>query len=552
LINLPAPTFNLWSEPWLSVERPSGQLRTLSLEQTLLQAEKIHALYDPSPLIVVGIHRLLVAILQSSYAPQHIPDLLQIWRDERFLPDKIAAFGAQYTDRFDLFAEEVPFYQTADLPLQPAKGNKAKPVGYLLQEQPAGTAVTHYNHSYDKKCIFCSHCAAKGLLTMPAFASSGGAGIKPSINGVPPIYVLPGGKTLFHSLAASLTSPKFQPMNWVPNRAWWERPSPTIVEKKGEVLEVGYLDGLTFPARRIRLHPIHMNSPCSRCGTQTSWGVQTMVYEMGESRPKDAPFWRDPFAAYRMPKDENSPPLPIRPVAGRALWREFAGLFLPTQEEGGKSSRRPSVVEQIEYVRRKDKSAVPFQSNIPLRVIGLRTDMKMKIFEWEESGFLVPPHLLSDYEISQNIQDGIEFARWCDNSIKGTLHQYFGGGGKSERYKSLKQQMSQTYWQHLGIYFYDYIKGYTDETDVEILFQKWLDTVIKEALAAFRKTITMLPSTGAIPVPPKVKRYKNGKRQELRMIRLREDALNDCHKFIKGYRNKRHPQSEEISDESTS
>lgn len=199
-------------------------------------------------------------------------------------------------------------------------------MGYLLPEQTAGTAVTHYNHTYDAEQILCAACCAKGLLTIPAFASSGGAGIKPSINGVPPIYIIPGGETYYRSLISSLVTPNFQPEIADRNNdtPWWRR--EPIVGKKAELLRVGYLHSLTFPARRVRLHPEPMNGPCSRCGDTAAWGAAEMVYEMGESRSSDA-FWRDPFAAYRLKEEKQ--PLPIRPVQGRAAWREFSGLFLP-------------------------------------------------------------------------------------------------------------------------------------------------------------------------------------------------------------------------------
>ncbi|MCB0195948.1 MAG: type I-E CRISPR-associated protein Cse1/CasA, partial [Anaerolineae bacterium] len=199
------PSFNLWHEPWITVERLDGKLDILNIRQVLTKAHHIRALYEPSPLDGFSIHRLLVAILQDAYQPESRRDLKKLWQDGQFSTALLQPFEQRYAARFDLFSAKAPFLQSADLSLQPAKTDKPKPVGYLLLEQPAGTAVTHYTHAYDDTQQFCSHCAAKGLLVIPAFASSGGAGIKPSINGVPPIYVLPGGQTLFASLCASLT-----------------------------------------------------------------------------------------------------------------------------------------------------------------------------------------------------------------------------------------------------------------------------------------------------------------------------------------------------------
>jgi len=509
------------------VEQPSGDIHTVSIAEILTNAHNIRAIYDPSPLVVVGIHRLLVAILQTIYSPQNPRHLVEIWRDKKFIPEKVNDFGTEYADRFDLFAEDVPFYQTSDISLEPTKENKAKSVGYLFQEQPAGTAVTHYNHSYDANLTLCSHCAVKGLLIMPAFASSGGAGIKPSINGVPPIYVLPGGEHLFHSLVASLATPAFQPGANSDGGAWWQRPSPIIVEKSREVRRVNYLHSLTFPARRIRLHPTPLYEPCSRCGQKTKWGVQTMVYQMGESRSKTAKWWQDPFAAYQVPKKEDVNPLPVRPVAGRALWREFRSLFLPHEEnDKGLKALRPSIISQIEEVWRADRTILPY-SNIPLRVIGLRTDMKAKIFEWEEAGYQIPPSLLNDLKVANDIQESIAFAVTTDNITKKSFHKYFGGGGKTGRYATLKKQMSQHYWQLLGAKFQSQLLSYTPNADLKKLFHDWLDITIYEALTSFEETVNMLPNDGVT-------------------LLKRQEAINDCRKNVFGYRKKNFPRPEEV------
>lgn len=524
------PSFNLWSEPWITVEQSPGTLNTLSIEQLLREAHNIHALYDPSPLVVVGIHRLLVAILQAAYRPQKTPDLVRIWQEKAFSAEKIADFGAKYADRFDIFSVQAPFMQTADLHPRPTKEDNAKPIGYLLEEQPAGTAVTHYNHTYDDHQILCSCCAAKGLLTMPAFASSGGAGIKPSINGVPPIYILPGGDTLFQALAGSLTTPSYQPNTpGAQDLPWWERPLPTLVEKKGEVRRVSYLHSLTFPARRIRLHPTPLASACSRCGHQTVWGVQTMVYEMGESRDQEASWWRDPFAAYRKPKNEKEEPLPVRPVEGRALWREYAAIFLPQQaDEKGQKAVRPALLEQLEAVWGVNKTALPY-TLFPLRTIGLRTDMKMKIFEWEEAGFAVPPRLFTDPQAADRIQIAIEFAKECDGMMKSTFNKHFSGGNKGERYTALKQGMSREYWQQMGQKFQGYIKQHTEAADTFALFHQWLDITIQTANQIFEDTTLNLPSDG-------------------HTLHERQAAIIQCRKLIFGYRKKNHskPQEEPV------
>ena len=526
--NLPPPNFNLWREPWIEVAYPDGVLQTLSLAQVLTEAHEIHALYEPSPLVSLAIHRLLTAVLQHIYNPPRPSALPAIWREGQFSADKITDFGARFAERFDLFSEETPFLQTADLPLQPAKGDNAKPVAYLFQEQTAGTAVTHYNHVYDESQILCASCAAKGLLLIPPFASSGGKGIKPSINGVPPIYVLPGGETLFQSLAASLVSQPYQPVPSQNERdeAWWER-APVIIGKSEEIRRVGYLYSLLFPARRVRLHPVNLHQPCSRCGQQTTWGVRTMIFEMGESRPKNSAFWRDPFAAYRPQKEGNDAPLPIRPVEGRALWREFAGLFLPDKSEASQAIR-PAILDQLEAIFAQGGPQLYPNGRVPVRTVGLRTDMKMKIFEWEESGFILTPHLLQDDNTAAQIKTVVEIAQECDRILKGSFSTYFGGG-KSEKYTPLRLQMSQQYWQRLGEAFHQHLTQYTPTADLRRLQDEWVATVLGVAIDIFQETADNLPNDGPT-------------------LMKRQHAINHNRAKLYSFRNKKYPKLQEENE----
>ena len=210
-----------------------------------------------------------------------------------------------------------------------------------------------------------------------------------------------------------------------------------------------------------------------------TWCASEMIFEMGESRPKDAAFWQDPFAAYRI--REKQGPVPIRPNEGRAVWREYSSLFLP--QRASTSFLRPSVIDQLEELG----DGLPYDEETPLPFIttGLRTDMKMKIWEWESSGFLVPPSMLSNPFTAVKVENGLDFAAKCDFIIKSTFRQYFGGDGKSERSSSLKMRMSQRYWKRLASPFDVFIHSLAFATDLDNPYHTWLDIVQDTAIEEF-------------------------------------------------------------------
>lgn len=493
------PTFNLWTEPWITVETEDNGTVQRSIYDVLLDAHKYQDIYDPSPLVIVGIHRLLTAIVQDIYDPQQEEEIADIWQQQQFAIDKLQQFGIDYAYRFDLFSEDYPFLQSADLPLQWSKGEKPAPksVASLFPDSPSGTGVTHYRHNMEAEFTLGGSSLAKGVLLLSAFATSGGSGIKPSINGVPPIYVLPGGKSIFESLVLSMIVPSRQPdvRDTSADLVWWKR-DPFVLEK-AEINHVGYLHSLTFPARRIRFHPIQNNGPYSSLGESSNWGAQTMIFQMGESRPKDAPFWFDPFAAYRLPDPKSKskkpkPPTPVRPVDGRQLWREFASLFLQDREQ---RTQQPAVLNQLSYLI-DEYGLIDGMSAYPFRCIGMRTDMKAKVFEWVDTGFTVSPALLSDPEAGYLVQQSINFASECAGKISATFRQTFGGSGKDERNKKQKQQMVDAFWRELTIPFRHYVISLVDIDKREQQEVDWLNTVIATGLKVFQDTAKQV-GTGA-------------------------------------------------------
>lgn len=497
------PIYNLWDEAWIGIERVDGSIGWAGIGETLCDSHQILALYDPSPLVVAGIHRLLIAVLQAALQPESNRELEQLWKTRCFPEEPIVAFEQRYGGRFELFSLDQPFLQSADLTLKPAKGDPVKTVAYLMPDIPSGTAITHYRHGGEESHRFCPACAAGGLTIMPAFATSGGAGIKPSINGVPPLYILPGGKNLFESLAASLLQPGHFPAIApdAVDRPWWDRPA--MVPRSSEVAGVGYLHSLTFPARRVRLHPEYLPGQCTRCGRESTWQVRTMIYEMGECQSDGAPVWMDPFAAYRLPDSDKGKLTPIRPSEGKATWREFGGLFLRQAGDSGpikkRATKRPQVLEQITDLFADDPDFVgPGTYQWSFRCIGMRTDMKAKVFEWVDTAFEVPLVLLMDPDAAGREVDGaVQMANDCASILSGSFREAFNDKSrKSDRYTHPRLAMLKGYWTKLAVEFRTFVLA-LDPGAPAAARRTWAEGVVKTARLVFWKTLEGIPDDAA-------------------------------------------------------
>ncbi len=456
-------SFDLWLEPWIRVQNGSGEAAVIGLREALYEAWRWRDLADPSPLVAAAEQRLLVAILQDALRPETDADLVALWKEPRLPVEPLDVFETHYADRFDLFSPDRPFLQSADLGLVPSKTDIVKSVFTLHPDWPAGGESTHFRHGQEDSEPLCPACAAAGLVLQSAFAAAAGRGIGPSINGAPPLYVLPQKDTLAESLVASLVTPDRYPIpaDRGTDDAWW-RHDP-IVGRRRFVPSVGYVHSLTFPARQARLHPAQAGGrACVRCGARGAWVVWTMVCNMGETRVGATTFWQDPFLAYKVPRDAKKGPLPLRPQSGRALWRDYGSLFLDTGRGAESASSRPKVLAQIDAVvgaidaeaERASALADPAEKSagdaLHVRCVGMRTD-QAKVFEWVDEGLQVPLALLHSRDAAIEIELGLGFAE----RIRLDLLVAWGKHIETRRmrYRAERTRMLDDYWARLAAPF---------------------------------------------------------------------------------------------------
>ena len=504
----PPISFNLWTAPWIRVTRRDGSDAELSIGACLAEAHTLAALSDPSPLVVGGTHRLLAAILQAIYAPDDLGELATLLRVGQFDPARLEQFAAQHAERFDLFHPTAPFLQTGDVPLdgwkKPGKGQKhewgePKSIASLFAEVPAATKRTHFHHVTDQGHQLCPACCARGLVTIPAFASSEGAGIRPSINGVPPIYVLPVGDSLFQALTLSLASADYQPTGADPRRAalaCWN--GPTTISRSGQVSAVGYLESLTFPARRVRLYPQYVSGLCTNCGGHTELAVGELLSEMGHWLSEGSGIWEDPFAAFRKPrgrsKSDDAGPKPVRPEEGKALWREYSGLLLAERD----AQLRPRLVKQV--AKLVERGALDAAHSLRFRCVGIRTDGKAKFFEWLDEALEAPPSLLTDDEAAYAVDQAIERAGEVERLIGFTFERHFRPrrsladrvDPRVVRFKTLRARLSADYWQQLAPLFRSFIRALAAVDARAATEQAWAEGVLREGRRSFDGAVAQI------------------------------------------------------------
>ena len=307
-------TFDLITEPWIPVLDVQGNYLEVGLAQALANADSYQSVAASTALETAAILRLLLAVAHRTHNTSGRKNWGEVWQRGSFDQAVLNSYWQKWSDRFDLFHPDRPFYQ------QPTK--RKKPVstaGFF----PGLAAADHYNHSVQLAQQDLSPAeAARNLLVAQTFGLSGGCIPSERLSHKAASWVAGmvffiEGDTLCQTLMYNLlrydqehpTTDLYFAEDDRPN---WEADDPY----KPRSQPYGYLDYLTWPSRMIWLMP------------ETRDG-RTIVQSYVDFVGLPPPVVLDPFKFYR--KDKNSKnatgyiPLYLNP--SKAVWRSSSAIM---------------------------------------------------------------------------------------------------------------------------------------------------------------------------------------------------------------------------------
>lgn len=428
------PSFNVLTEPWIPVTRlEDGSRDELGILTCLEQAHELRDIRDPAPIVEFGMYRLLVAfmldaLILAKRRPEDPLDLEMLIESTRFDSGVIKDYANQCGDVFDLFHPERPFLQTN------MEGAKPKPLAGMFPATPSGTNANHWHHKHEDSLRVPVQEAARLLTTISPFMTAGGAGLSPSINGAPAIYALPTGRNLFETIVLNV------PLRNNQERgdgavAWRSRQSPGQERSQATTTEA-----LTWRPRQIQLVP--------EIGDGNNVRVCAMRFERGDSTRVA---WIDASLAYRYSKDKVTP---IRMRESRPLWRDAGPLVLLNDGEHGQaekkvSFRRPDVVEEAFALTNA-------RDPLLIQIYGMRTDMKMKVFEWAKSAWSVPSKLGRSTRLGSLVHRELDRAEQAAYGLRSCIKALYPreGAGNKEALGTIANRCESRYWQLLESGFY--------------------------------------------------------------------------------------------------
>jgi CRISPR system Cascade subunit CasA len=391
--------FSLWTEPWIPVQPLEGKgtkvaedkVTKVGLFQALAEAHTLRGILDPSPLVTVALHRLLLALVYRTQPLKNFADWQAIWKAGRFQTAALAAYGEAWAERFDLLHPTRPFYQVPFMP-----DEKVHPVAALLLEAASGNNPALFDHGRVEGAeAIPLDRAACYLLAHQWFAIGGGVS-KPFNRMDAPLtkglVVEVIGRSLFETLllnAMPLEHWRDLAPAMADDRPFWEEASPPEPVKEGTLVR-GPLHYLTWQSRQVHLVVDADRRVVTGCQIAQRYCL-----------PKDGGRV-DPGKSYYVDEKKDSGWLPRRLQKDRAAWRLTHVLLQPT--EGAKA--QPQVVSWLAALRRRERmGSIALPKAVSLSVSGLTTDPKLaaKVDLWRREEIGLPLAILESDDLIRQV-----------------------------------------------------------------------------------------------------------------------------------------------------
>ncbi len=379
----------------------------------LVEAPQIREIVDPSPLVTVALHRLLLAILHRNFGPEGAGEWQALWKASKWDAEILATYFQGWRHRFDLFDQRQPFYQTADIDF-----SLEVPVSKLTHELASGNNPTLFDHCADDVPKALSPAqAARYLVAHQSFAVGGlitrlpgeGASAKAA-----PLtkaaVVLVRGKNLFQTLMLNLhrCSPKDEePFKAeVDDSLAWERAEETRAEDR---YPKGYLDLLTWQSRRIRLHPEQ--------DVDGRWVVKHVVIMKGNQFSDGLDHHSSEtmvaFGRVEKPAKGQAPWPPVTFQEKRALWRDSLSLFQSVEEK----QARPKTLDWLNDL--VSEGVLARSQTLQMDMLGLSTD-RAKVNFWRHEHLPLPLAYLDNDDLLSKLRVALDIAENAGKALWGS------------------------------------------------------------------------------------------------------------------------------------
>lgn len=387
--------FNLVKDPWIQVIHENGTLQTVSLIELIDKGPLFRALVGDIPTQALAILRLVLAILHRALAdersgtsgPRDIDHWSELVDDWSIVCEPARQYLTSRTMHFDLFHNEIPFFQVADLR---TSKDEVSGLEKIIADIPNGHPFLTTRMGRGVERLTPSE-AARWLVHCHAFDASGirsGAVGDPRVKNGKGYPIGPGwlgqlggihlvGRTVAQTLLLNLIA--FEAIGFdirSDDLPPWDRPPQGSGEDSGGREPRGPVDLYTWQSRRVRL--VHDGED-----------VVGVVLSQGDHIEPSNRHRLEPMTAWRYSKPQSQKRkadiyLPLTHDAERSFWRGLSAL-LPSATRSGPGGQPSAYLSPglIRWANRLAYEETALSSGGPARVraVGMQYGAQRAVVE---------------------------------------------------------------------------------------------------------------------------------------------------------------------------
>ena len=471
---------NLTEEPWIPCVMADGTFSELSLFDTLAQAHDIREITADSPLVVVSLHRLLLAILHRNFGPKNFDEWKNLWQKDFWDAEKLKLYFDKWKHRFFIFDEERPFYQYPKVTKKGGVDSDRLPIETLMQEKATGANATLFDHSFKSQERSCSPAtAARYLIARHSFSLAGGVSSPFNLsNGilVKGFSILVIGDNLFQTLALNLIEYyRDKPMPVEDDDGvsldspFWERETlreATERDKDGTT-PLGYLDYLTWQSRRIKLLPEADFQSVKFCQLQQNFKLKENLNIF------------DPFKVY-IEGEKGLYALDFK--AHKSLWRNSHTIFKQTAKTGEIANLFKHLAKISTAI---SDGEIKGRRKYAFSIIGIIND-QASVETWMHETLPIPLDYFDDEELTTTLETAITFAEEIAEKLRSGIKKLADLLNTNVN----NFQAMPIYWSMLELKFQRLLSALPIER--EVAMREWFGEVLATADDAFEQTANSL------------------------------------------------------------
>lgn len=475
-------SYNLIDEPWITCTSRDGT-RQMGLRETLVSAHELRTIESNNPLTVAALLRVLLALVHRIVdGPRKGRDWKELFTTGRFSKERIDAYFQDYRDRFDLFSETKPFYQTPGLFLVDSSGiTSPASISILMVERASGNNKTIFDHNTDETRVSLSPPeAAHALITAQMYSLGGIYRKTTNLFGhffrwenavmVDGIYIALTGESLFETIMLNLLI--YGDNEPIPNTSLdcpvWERKDvgKAIGKRDDAIPPKGYLDFLTCKSRHILLVPKLIDD--------------RIVVENVHAAPGEL-FIQVQNPGFMIKESKKGTPYHPQMDITRLIWRDSVALFAFDKNV----DQRPKAFRQAMSMHRE----VPLSSRYQCMVIALANEDANPL-AWRKETLSVPLALLEKPDTVQTLTAGMnraeEVGRILDSAVKTFIRNILPRNSKDVNVKADATGAMRFYWDQLEGFFHTFLAGIDAD---ERALETWCANIARTAHNALESCV---------------------------------------------------------------